>query len=111
MPCPSAWAGSSRGSAYAVVAAAALVGTLAPGAAARLLGPALLAGAVPLGVAHGACDQYVVPLTHPVLAVGRARYWAVFLAMYLGLAAAVLLLWWRWPGAALALFLGLTAWH
>jgi Brp/Blh family beta-carotene 15,15'-monooxygenase len=64
-----------------------------------------------LGVAHGACDQYVVPATHPALARDKVRYWAAFLGGYLGLAAAVGLLWWLRPGLAVAFFFGLSAWH
>lgn len=96
---------------YVVVLAAGLVGWLAPDWAAWVLGPALLVGLVLLGVAHGACDQYVVPATHPALARHRGRYWAVFLGGYLGLAAGVGLLWWWWPGLAVAFFFGLSAWH
>lgn len=96
---------------YGVVLAAGAVGWLAPGWASWVLGPALLLGLVLLGVAHGACDQYVVPATHPALARRTGRYWAVFLGGYLGLAAAVGLLWWRWPALAVAFFFGLSAWH
>ena len=96
---------------YAVVLAAGLVGWLAPAWAGWVLGPALLLGVVLLGVAHGACDQYVVPATHPALAQRPGRYWAVFLGGYLGLAAAVGLLWWVQPGLAVAFFFGLSAWH
>lgn len=96
---------------YAVVLAAGLLGWLAPGWAGWVLGPALLLGLVLLGVAHGACDQYVVPATHPALARHPGRYWAVFLSGYLGLVAAVGALWWWRPGLALAFFLGLSAWH
>jgi Brp/Blh family beta-carotene 15,15'-monooxygenase len=94
-----------------VVLVAGLVGALAPAWAGWVLGPALLLGLVLLGVAHGACDQYVVPATHPTLARKRGRYWVVFLGGYLGLAAAVGLLWWARPGLAVALFFGLSAWH
>jgi Brp/Blh family beta-carotene 15,15'-monooxygenase len=96
---------------YAVALAAGLVGGLAPGWASWVLGPVLLLGLVLLGVAHGACDQYVVPATHPALARDRVRYWAVFLGGYLGLAAAVGALWWLRPGLAVAFFFGLSAWH
>ncbi len=96
---------------YAVLLAAVAVGLLMPRLANWLLGPALLLGMLLLGVAHGACDQYVVPATHPLLARERARYWAGFLGGYLGLAGVVLVLWWRWPALALAVFFGLTAWH
>jgi Brp/Blh family beta-carotene 15,15'-monooxygenase len=93
------------------VLAASLVGWLAPAWAGWLLGPALLLGLVLLGVAHGACDQYVVPAAHPALAQRRVRYWLVFLGGYLGLAAAVGALWWWRPGLAVAFFFGLSAWH
>ena len=102
---------SPRNYSYAAVAAAVVVGLLAPGAAAWVLGPALLVGMVLLGVAHGACDQFVVPATHPALAQSKVRYWAVFLGSYLGLAAAVAAVWWWQPALALTLFFGLTAWH
>ncbi|WP_210514740.1 Brp/Blh family beta-carotene 15,15'-dioxygenase [Hymenobacter terricola] len=104
-------AAEPRHYAYAAVLGAVAIGWLAPGTVAWLLGPALLGGMVLLGVAHGACDQFVVPATHPALARGKGRYWAGFLAGYLGLAAAVAGLWWWQPTAAVALFFGLTAWH
>ena len=96
---------------YAAVLLAVAVGLLAPAAANWLVGPALLVGMVLLGVAHGACDQFVVPATHPALAHSPVRYWAGFLGGYLGLAAAVGALWWWQPGVAVALFFALTAWH
>ncbi len=102
---------SPRHYSYAAVLGAVAVGWLAPGTASWLLAPALLGGMVLLGVAHGACDQFVVPATHPALARGRSRYWAGFLVGYLGLAAAVAGLWWWQPTAAVALFFALTAWH
>lgn len=96
---------------YAAVLGALAVGLLAPAAANWVLGPLLVVGMVVLGVAHGACDQFVVPATHPALAGSRGRYWAGFLGGYLGLAAAVGGLWWWQPAAAVALFFALTAWH
>jgi Brp/Blh family beta-carotene 15,15'-monooxygenase len=96
---------------YAVVLAAGLLGWLTPAWAGWVLGPVLLLGLVLLGVAHGACDQYVLPATHPTLTQRRAHYWAAFLGGYLGLAAAVGLLWWWQPGLAVAFFFGLSAWH
>jgi Brp/Blh family beta-carotene 15,15'-monooxygenase len=111
MPRPELTQGAPPHCSYVVVLAAATVGWLAPAWAGWVLGPALLLGLVLLGVAHGACDQYVVPATHPALARDRARYWAVFLGGYLGLAAAVGLLWWWRPGLAVAFFFGLSAWH
>ena len=96
---------------YVAVLAAVAVGALAPSWAGWVLGPAVVAGLVLLGVAHGACDQYVVPATRPALARDRGRYWAVFLVAYLGLAAAVGVVWCWWPGLAVAGFFGLSAWH
>ncbi|TVT40715.1 hypothetical protein FNT36_14745 [Hymenobacter setariae] len=96
---------------YVALLLAAAVGVLAPGRASWVLGPVLLLGLALLGVAHGACDQFVVPATRPELAQHRGRYWAVFLGGYLGLAAAVGLLWWWQPGLAVAFFFGLSAWH
>ena len=96
---------------YAVVLVAVAVGWLAPAWANWVLGPALLLGLVLLGVAHGACDQFVVPATHPALARDQVRYWVVFLGGYLGLAAGVGLLWWWQPALAVAFFFGLSAWH
>lgn len=96
---------------YAVVLAAVVVGLLVPDRAGWVLGPALLLGLVGLGVAHGACDQFVVPATHPALARDRVRYWVVFLTGYLGLAAGVGALWWWQPSLAVTLFFGLTIWH
>jgi len=87
------------------------LGLVAPGWAGWVLGPVVLLGLVLLGVAHGACDQFVVPATHPALARHEVRYWVVFLGGYLGLAVAVGLLW-RWqPAWAVAFFFGLSAWH
>jgi Brp/Blh family beta-carotene 15,15'-monooxygenase len=105
------WAPAPQRYSYAVMLAAIAVGLLAPRWAAWLLGPALLVGVVLLGLAHGACDQFVVPATHPALATDRLRYWVGFLGGYLGLAAGVGLLWWWQPAVAVALFFGLTAWH
>ena len=96
---------------YGAMLAAVALELLAPTWAGRVLGPVLLLGLALLGVAHGACDQYVVPATHPALARQRGRYWVVFLGGYLGLAAAVGALWWWRPGLAVALFFGLSAWH
>ncbi|MGI4740453.1 MAG: Brp/Blh family beta-carotene 15,15'-dioxygenase [Janthinobacterium lividum] len=96
---------------YGVVLGAVALGLLAPSWASWVLGPVLLLGLVLLGVAHGACDQFVVPATHPALARDRMRYWVVFLGGYLGLAAAVGALWWWQPGLAVAFFFGLSAWH
>ncbi|NML66288.1 beta-carotene 15,15'-dioxygenase, Brp/Blh family [Hymenobacter sp. RP-2-7] len=109
-----AWAPARLGPlrySYAAVLAAVALGLLVPAWAGWVLGPVLLLGLVGLGVAHGACDQFVVPATHPRLARHRGRYWVVFLGGYLGLAAAVGALWWWQPGLAVAFFFGLSAWH
>ena len=70
---------AARRASYAVVGAAVAVGLLVPAWAGWVLGPALLPGLVLLGVAHGACDQLVLPATHPTLARRLGCYWAVFL--------------------------------
>lgn len=111
LPAPNLALGRPQHYSYAVVLAAGLVGWLAPARAGWVLGPVLLLGLVLLGVAHGACDQYVVPATHPALTRDKVRYWAIFLGGYLGLAAAVGALWWWRPGLAVAFFFGLSAWH
>lgn len=95
---------------YGAVGLASCVGALWPGVAARVLGPVLLAGMVGLGIAHGACDQLVLPACRPVQRTGWA-YQVRFGAGYLGLAVAVGLGWWQWPQAAVALFFVLSAWH
>ncbi|GAA3922763.1 Brp/Blh family beta-carotene 15,15'-dioxygenase [Hymenobacter algoricola] len=107
-----AWSAAvPRRASYVAVLTAVVVQLLAPGVAPWLLAPLLLIGLLVLGVAHGACDQFVVPATHPALVRSRFRYWASFLFGYLGLAALVGLLWWWQPAATVALFFGLTAWH
>lgn len=113
LPTPSWLANVSQPQRYSywAVLLAVAVGLLAPGAANWLLGPALLVGVVLVGVAHGACDQFVVPATHPALARSRTRYWVGFLGGYLGLAGGVGALWWWQPALTVALFFGLTAWH
>jgi Brp/Blh family beta-carotene 15,15'-monooxygenase len=95
---------------YGAVGLASGVGALLPGAAASVLGPVLLVGLAGLGIAHGACDQLVLPAYRPVPRRGWA-YQLRFGAGYLGLAVAVGLAWWQWPGAAVGLFFLLSAWH
>ena len=95
---------------YGAVAVASCVGALFPASAARVLGPVLLVGLVGLGIAHGACDQLVLPAYRPVQRMGWV-YLVRFGAGYLGLAVAVGLGWWWWPGAAVGLFFALSAWH
>ena len=102
---------SQRRYSYAAVLVLVGLGAAFPGRAGLLLGLPLAVGMVVLGVAHGACDQFVVPASHPGGTAGGWRYWLRFLAGYLGLAAAVGLLWWRWPAATVAGFLLLTVWH
>ncbi|HEX8327906.1 MAG TPA: Brp/Blh family beta-carotene 15,15'-dioxygenase [Hymenobacter sp.] len=94
---------------YAAVLALTGVGVAFPAAAGLLLGVPLAVGMVVLGVAHGACDQWVVPAGAP--SAGGWRYWLRFLAGYLGLAALVGVLWWQWPAATVGLFFVLTVWH
>lgn len=102
---------SLRRYSYAAVLVLAGLGGAFPGRAGLLLGLPLAVGMVVLGVAHGACDQFVVPASHPGGTASGWRYWLRFLAGYLGLAAAVGLLWWRWPAATVGGFLLLTVWH
>ncbi|GGG48830.1 hypothetical protein GCM10011378_26210 [Hymenobacter glacieicola] len=94
---------------YGLVAACCLLVRF-PVYATAVLGPVLLLGLLGLGIAHGACDQLVWPAYRPV----RGPRWAYqvrFGLGYLGLAGAVGLVWWQWPGVAAALFFALTAWH
>lgn len=102
---PVGWAYS-----YGAVAAAGCAGAAFPQEAAAALGPLLLVGLVGLGVAHGACDQLVLPAYRPVRG-SWGRYLLRFSLGYLGLAGVVGLVWWRWPAAAVGLFFGLTVWH
>jgi Brp/Blh family beta-carotene 15,15'-monooxygenase len=103
---------SHRRYSYAAVLGATVLGLVFPHQAALLLAPPLAVGMVVLGVAHGACDQLVVPARH---AAGRGaagwRYWLRFLLVYLGLAAGVGVLWWHWPATTVGAFFGLTIWH
>ncbi|QIX60085.1 beta-carotene 15,15'-dioxygenase, Brp/Blh family [Hymenobacter sp. BT18] len=97
---------------YAAVGLLIGLGRLAPAHAGLVLGVPLAVGMVVLGVAHGACDQLIVPAAAPAAHPLRNwRYWVRFLAGYLGLAAVVGLGWWQWPGATVALFFLLTMWH
>ena len=102
---------SQRRYSYAAVLVLAGLGWAFPGRAGLLLGLPLAVGMVVLGVAHGACDQFVVPASHPEGMASGWQYWLRFLASYLGLAAVVGLLWWRWPAATVGGFLLLTVWH
>lgn len=95
---------------YGVVAGASLLGWLWPTAAPAVLGPVLLVGLLGLGLAHGACDQHVLPAAGLVRQKGR-RYLRQFVPGYLGVAALAGLGWWCWPGAAVAAFFLLTVWH
>ena len=102
---------SARRYSYAAVLVLAGLGGAFPSRAGLLLGLPLAVGMVVLGVAHGACDQFVVPASHPRGTASGWRYWLRFLAGYLGLAAVVGLLWWQWPAATVGGFLLLTVWH
>lgn len=103
---------SHRFYSYAAVLALVGLGAAFPAVAGWLLGVPLAVGMVLLGVAHGACDQFVLPASQPP---GRAamgwHYWGQFLLGYLGLAALVGVLWWWWPVATVAGFFLLTVWH
>ena len=95
---------------YGAVGTAIGLGMLGPDWAGAVLGPVLLAGLVGLGMAHGACDQLVLPAHHH-LRGPRWRYLLRFGMGYLALAGAVGVGWWQWPTATVGLFFGLTAWH
>ncbi|MBC6698578.1 Brp/Blh family beta-carotene 15,15'-dioxygenase [Hymenobacter sp. BT190] len=104
--------GPPRHYSYAAVLLFIVLGRLFPAQAGLVLGVPLAVGMVALGVAHGACDQLVVPAQAPARNPLRTwRYWGRFLAGYLGLAAVVGLFWWQWPAATVALFFLLTIWH
>ncbi|MBD2724400.1 Brp/Blh family beta-carotene 15,15'-dioxygenase [Hymenobacter armeniacus] len=109
-PAPADWL--RRRYSYAAVLALTGLGLAFPAAADVLLGLPLAVGMVVLGVAHGACDHWVVPARTPggSKASGR-RYWLRFLTGYLGLAALVGGLWWQWPAATVGVFFVLTVWH
>jgi len=95
---------------YVAVGGASCLGLALPGAAPAVLGPILLVGLVVLGLAHGACDQFVLPAVGHIRGTQRA-YLLKFVLGYLGLAGAAGLGWWHWPGIAVSLFLLLTVWH
>lgn len=96
---------------YAAVLALTGLGRTFPAQAGWLLGPVLAVGLLGLGVAHGACDQLVLPAHRPVALGAWRSYLRRFVAGYLGVAAAAALVWWRWPGAAVGAFFLLSAWH
>lgn len=95
---------------YLAIASASGLGLVFPGVAPAVLGPILLVGLVVLGLAHGACDQLVLPATGHIRS-GQRAYLSRFVLGYLGLAAAAGLGWWHWPGVAVSLFFLLTVWH
>jgi len=96
----------SRPWAFAVVAgvAFALHLLLSP----SLFLPAILVLILVLGMPHGALDLSLARRTWPI--IGPARY-AAFLAGYLAIAAAVVLVWFLAPDLALIAFLGYSAFH
>lgn len=95
---------------YALIASASLLGLLFPALAPIVLGPILLVGLVGLGLAHGACDQLVLPALTPSQH-HPGRRMLLFVLGYLGLAAVAGLGWWYWPAGAVATFMLLTVWH
>lgn len=109
-PAPADWL--RRRYSYAAVLALTGVGVAFPTAAGLLLGLPLALGMVVLGVAHGACDQWVVPARSVNAASASGwQYWLRFLVGYLGLAILVVGLWWQWPAATVSIFFLLTVWH
>lgn len=95
---------------YLAVAGASGLGLIFPGVAPAVLGPVVGVGLVVLGLAHGACDQLVLPATGQIRS-GQWAYLGRFVLGYLGLAVAAGLGWWHWPGVAVSLFFLLTVWH
>jgi len=95
---------------YIAVAVASCLGLVFPRALPTVLGPVLLIGLVVLGLAHGACDQLVLPAVGQVKGSQRT-YLLKFVLAYLGLAVLAGLGWRHWPGATISLFLLLTVWH
>ena len=61
-------------------------------------------------MAHGVCDQLVLPAHRPV-GGSWVAYLVRFVAGYLGLAVIAGLVWWQWPAVAVGAFFGLTVWH
>ncbi|UOR06612.1 Brp/Blh family beta-carotene 15,15'-dioxygenase [Hymenobacter aerilatus] len=96
---------------YGAVVVAVGVGVVAPAAATAVLGPVLLLALVVLGLAHGACDQFVVPAYYPVRGKAWWLYLVRFLVSYLALAAVVVVGWLQWPSVAVLFFFLLTIWH
>lgn len=96
---------------YAAVLALTALSLVFPAHVSILLGIPLAVGMVVLGVAHGACDQLIVPASQPTSSLRDWRYWLRFLSSYLGLAAVVGVLWWYWPAATVSGFFLLTIWH
>lgn len=95
---------------YVIVAGASLLGLCCPALAPTILAPVLLIGLVVLGLAHGACDQLVLPALAPAQR-RPGRQMLLFILGYLSLAALVGLGWRYWPTGAVAAFFLLTVWH
>ncbi|TVS12210.1 MAG: hypothetical protein EA419_05660 [Wenzhouxiangella sp.] len=68
----------------------------------------LAAAVVVLGLPHGSLDPWIARRAG---LYRRGAGWVGFNLAYLALAGLVLLAWWFSPGPALALFLGISAWH
>ncbi len=98
---------------YAAVLVATALGLFFPNQVSILLALPLAIGMVVLGVAHGACDQLVVPAGQSATRATSSgwHYWLRFLLGYLGLAAVVGVLWWYWPALTVGVFFLLTIWH
>jgi len=88
------------------VVLAVAIGAVLPG---RVPAAGFLALAVIVGLPHGAFDHKVARRAFE--RGHRAGWWRPFLAGYLALAAAMLLIWWALPVLALSIFLLLSIFH
>ena len=104
---PAALRHASVASGLGLLAAGAYAWLPDPSRSVQLLAAALLLGG--LGLPHGALDlrsgkRHFAPRF-------GALWLPVFASLYLGLALAVVLVWWAAAGVALATFLAVSAWH